>query len=103
MSRSIKKYAGYAWLCGFPQSFMKKFAARSVRNYKYFEYVSNGGWYKKAFNSDHIHEGTTIIYGEYKLQKKIIKDILWRQSTNNNSIINDDKYHCHIYYRLKGK
>ena len=68
-----------------------------------FEYVSNGGWYKKAFNSDHIHEGTTIIYGEYKLQKKIIKDILWRQSTNNNSIINDDKYHCHIYYRLKGK
>ena len=57
MSRSIKKRASYAWLCGFPQSFMKRFAARKVRNYKFFEDVSNGGWYKKVFNSDEINGG----------------------------------------------
>jgi hypothetical protein len=71
MSRSIKKFASYPCLGGFPQSFMKKFAARSVRHYKHFEYVSNGGWYKKLFNSDDIHEGVAIIYSEYKLQKKL--------------------------------
>jgi hypothetical protein len=56
MSRSFKKHVfGLSVLADWPYKQLKRVAVKKVRKYKFFEVVSNGGWYKKVFDSDRIN------------------------------------------------
>ena len=117
MSRSYKKYARYDIVIGrFRRSYMKQFAVKSIRRYKVFNGVSNGGWYKKLFDSYNIHEGKRVMYSEFKLQNEIIKLIIKAQRDNLkknkltrmsrgyiNSLPYNDKCYARMYYKWKGK
>ena len=116
MSRSYKKYACYEMLCGFPLSYMKRFANKSLRRYKYFDEVSNGGWFKKLFDSYEIHEGKIIMHSEFEIEKKVVEVIIKAQKDKlkenqqtktpqhySNYLLYNDKCYARVYYKWIGK
>jgi hypothetical protein len=56
-------------------SSFKRFAAKDVRNYKYFEDVSNGGWYKKLFKLDDILGKKHAFYSDKELRSFVSQEI----------------------------
>jgi hypothetical protein len=103
MSRSYKKFPG----CSNEfqsKKFGKRIVSRRVRHYRWFDEISNGGWYKKLAGRFDVKP---FFYTRFHSDKEVW-GYIDRQSSKGGSwvsegMINNNKFIFRCYYLFKSK